>query len=275
MGRKRKINAGKAKDNIRSRITKQANTADGATKTVVKRESPVQFSVSMICTLVVAFFVLTFNVQAFEIPSGSMEPTLLVGDHLLVNRSDVGPEARTRLLPHHAIKQGDILVFLSPAQPENTLVKRIVGVPGDRLRLQEGVLIRNGQRIKEPYVIRNGTYVPYRDNFPSVQPSEADGLTPAWKTELQSHIQGEEIVVPAGKYFAMGDNRDISYDSRFWGFVPEQNIIGRPLFIYWSFEDSPDEYLKTSPRERLAHTSRVILHFFDETRWNRMLAMPR
>src|SRR5215475_9246222 len=148
MGRQRRINAGKAND--RSRITKHANTADGATKAVVKRESPVQFSISMICTLVVAFFILTFNVQAFEIPSGSMEPTLLVGDHLLVDRSDVGPQAQTRLLPHHAIKQSDILVFLSPAQPENTLVKRIVGVPGDRLRLQEDILIRNEQRIKKP-----------------------------------------------------------------------------------------------------------------------------
>lgn len=274
MRRKRKINAGQQKSNKHSRITEQPNTADGGAKALVKRESPVQFSVSMICTLVAAFFVLTFNVQAFEIPSGSMEPTLLVGDHLLVDRSDVEPQAQTRLLPHHVIKDGDILVFLSPAQPELHLVKRIVGVPGDSLRLQHGALIRNGQRINEPYVISNGTYVPYRDDFPSVQPNDADGLTPAWETELRSHIHGEEIVVPAGKYFAMGDNRDNSYDSRFWGFVPEQNIIGRPLLIYWSFEESADEYLKTSPSERLAHTSRVILHFFDETRWNRTLTMP-
>lgn len=274
MGRKRKIKAGREKGNKHSRITEQTNTADSGAKPVVKRESPVQFSVSMICTLVVAFFVLTFNLQAFEIPSGSMEPTLLIGDHLLADRSDVEPH-QTRLLPHHVIKDGDILVFLSPVQPDLHLVKRIIGVPGDSLRLQHGVLIRNGQRINEPYVIRNGTYVPYRDDFPSVQPSDADGLTPAWKTELRSHIHGEEIVVPVGKYFAMGDNRDKSYDSRFWGFLPEQNIIGRPLLIYWSFKDSPDDYLKTSPSERLAHTARVILHFFDETRWNRTLSMPR
>ena len=240
-----------------------------------KGESPVQFSVSMICTLVIAIFILTFNVQAFEIPTGSMERTLLIGDHLLVNRADMGAKRDwLSILPHHTIQRGEILVFLSPAQPELHLVKRIVGVPGDRLRLEHGVLIRNGQVVMEPYVIRNGSYVPYRDNFPSVLPSEADGLTPTWQSELFSHLHNGELVVPSGKYFAMGDNRDDSYDSRYWGFVPQENIIGRPLVIYWSFEESPDEYLETSPSERVAHLSRVVLHFFDQTRWNRMLRFP-
>jgi signal peptidase I len=255
---------------------KQGKTAKHDTKIAVKRESAVQFSISMICTLVVGLFILTFNVQAFEIPTGSMEPTLLVGDHLFVDRSDVEPQARSsRLLPHHTIKQGDILVFLSPAQPELHLVKRVIGIPGDRLRLKGGVLIRNGHVVKEPYVIRNGTYVRYRDDFPTVVPSEAEGLSPRWQAELGSHIHDGDIVVPPGNYFAMGDNRDNSYDSRYWGFVPEDNIIGRPLIIYWSFEDSPDDYLKTSPSERLAHASRVVLHFLDETRWRRMLTTPR
>ena len=265
----------KARSQI-TRVAKQAKTAKNDAKSAVKRESPVQFSISMICTLVAALFILTFNVQAFEIPTGSMEPTLLVGDHLLVDRSDIEAQAHSsRLLPHHIIKQGDILVFLSPAQPELHLVKRVIGVPGDHLRLEDGVLIRNGQRVKEPYVVRNGTYIPYRDNFPAALPSEADGLTSKWQAELGSHIHGGEIIVPPGNYFAMGDNRDNSYDSRYWGLVPEENIIGRPLVIYWSFEESPDDYVKTSPGARLAQASRIVFHFFDETRWNRTLRMPR
>ena len=230
----------------------------------------------MACTLVIALFILTFNVQAFEIPTGSMERTLLIGDHLLVDRADVSVERGwLRILPHHTIQHGDILVFLSPAEPDLHLVKRVIGIPGDRLRLQHGVLIRNGQVVNEPYVIRNGSYIPYRDEFPSVSPTDADGLTTAWYSQLRSHIRDGEIVVPPGNYFAMGDNRDDSLDSRYWGFVPQANIIGRPLVIYWSFEESPDDYLQTSPIDRLAHITRVVLHFFDQTRWSRVLRVPR
>jgi len=237
------------------------------------RETRLQFSVSMLCTLVIAFFVLTFNVEAFEIPSGSMEHTLLVGDHIFVNRFDVGPKAS--FLPQQVIRDGNILVFFSPARPDMHLVKRIIGVPGDRIRLDRGVLIRNGTRLQEPYVIRDGSYVPYRDDFPGVSPTYADGLTPYWQDELSAHIQRGELIVPAGKYFAMGDNRDNSYDSRYWGFVPQENIIGRPLIIYWSFEESPDEYLGTSPGDRIAHATHVALHFFDQTRWKRTLTFVR
>jgi signal peptidase I len=266
--RKKQRKAGKSKvpnDNLRPAQQPQR-----------KRESPIQFSVSMICTLVVALFILTFNVQAFEIPTSSMEQTLFVGDHVLVDRADVGPQTDWMpLLPHHTIKSGDILVFLSPAEPGRHLVKRVIGVPGDHLRLNAGVLIRNGNVVTEPYVVRNGSYVPYRDNFPDVAPAEADGLTPQWQSELSSHIQDGELIVPTGNYFAMGDNRDVSYDSRYWGFVPQENIIGRPLIIYWSFEQPADEYLKTSPSERLAYMSRVVLHFFDQTRWNRTFKLVR
>ncbi|HKW16299.1 MAG TPA: signal peptidase I [Terriglobales bacterium] len=243
-------------------------------KAISSRETPLQFSVSMLCTLVIALFVLTFNVQAFEIPTGSMERTLLVGDHILAQRFDVGTKT-TALFPHNTIHDGDVLVFFSPAQPDLHFVKRIIGVPGDRLRLDHGDLIRNGKRLQEPYVIRDGSYIPYRDNFPNVTPTFVDGLTPGWQGELSSHIHNGELVVPAGNYFAMGDNRDHSYDSRYWGFVPQQNIIGRPLIIYWSFKESSDEYLKTSPGDRLKHGSHVVLHFFDQTRWNRMLRFVR
>lgn len=249
--------------------------SEGKTQPIARssRETPLQFSVSMLCTLVIALFVLTFNVEAFEIPSGSMEHTLLVGDHILVNRFDVGPNAS--LLPQQVIRNGEILVFFSLTQPDMHLVKRIIGVPGDRIRLDRGVLIRNGRRLQEPYVIRDGSYVPYRDDFPAVSPTYADGLTPYWQDELSAHIQNGELIVPAGKYFAMGDNRDNSFDSRYWGFVPQENIIGRPLIIYWSFEESPDEYLKTSPGDRVAHATHVALHFFDQTRWKRTLMFVR
>jgi len=259
----------------RQRTPKHHDNAD-KTKEGARRESPIQFSVSMLSTLVVALFILTFNVQAFEIPTGSMEPTLLVGDHVLVDRADV--EQRQRLvpfLPHHRIRHGDILVFLSPAQPELHLVKRVIGVPGDHIRLENGTLVRNGRTIPEPYVIRNGTYSPYRDNFPTLLPSEEDGLTPKWQAEFRCHINGDGIIVPPGNYFAMGDNRDNSYDSRYWGFVPEANIIGRPLVIYWSFSETSEEYRQTGPIDRIAHIGKTVLHFFDETRWNRTLRYPR
>ena len=240
-----------------------------------KAESPVQFATSMICTLVIALFILTFNLQAFEIPTGSMERTLLIGDHLLVNRADVAAKRDwLPILPHHTIQRGEILVFLSPAQPELHLVKRVIGISGDHIRLEHGVLIRNGQTVREPYIIRDGDFVPYRDDFPSVLPTESDGLIPSWQSELRLHVQDGELVVPPGSYFVMGDNRDNSYDSRYWGFVPQENVIGRPLLIYWSFEESSGEYLETSPGERLSHLARVLLHFFDQTRWNRMLKFP-
>jgi signal peptidase I len=179
------------------------------------------------------------------------------------------------LLPHHTIRDGDILVFLSPVRPDTHLVKRVIGVPGDRIRLERGIVFRNGKRVDEPYVIRAGTYIPYRDDFPDVAAGESDGLTPERRMNLNAHITNGELVVPPGKYFAMGDNRDNSYDSRYWGFVPEENITGRPLIIYWSFEESSGEYLKTSPSDRVAHAGRVALHFFDQTRWNRMFSFVR
>jgi len=240
------------------------------------KETPVQFSISTMITLIAALFILSFNMQAFEIPSGSMEPTLLVGDHVFADRADVGREAdRMPLLPHHTVKRGDILVFLSPAKPDMHLVKRVVGIPGDHMRLEHGVLIRNGVPLVEPYVIHDGTYVPYRDEFPAVVPTETDGLTPYWNANLPSHVRNGELVVPPGNYFAMGDNRDNSFDSRYWGFIPEENIIGRPLLIYWSFEQSPAEYLKTGVGDRVSHLSNVILHFFDHTRWRRTMSIPQ
>ena len=245
-----------------------------ADKKPKKKETPLEFTASIAVILVIGLFIITFNLQAFEIPSSSMENTLLIGDHVFVNRITYAPPTRWLgpLVPYRDVKRGDIVVFLSPAQAGLYVVKRIVGLPGDRLRLQDGVLYRNGERQDEPYVIRSvRDNNPYRDNFPSIPPSLSVSVTPQWERALGAHLEGGELVVPEGSYFAMGDNRDVSLDSRYWGFIPRENIIGRPWFIYWSFQTPPGQHTKTSIGERVAFIFRIVLHFFDQTRWNRML----
>ena len=247
-------------------------------KQAKKRETPLEFLASMAAVVVTALFILTFNLQAFEIPSGSMENTLLIGDHVFVDRITYAPATRWTgpAVPYREIHRGDIIVFFSPAQPGQHLVKRVVGVPGDRIRLKGGVVYRNGQRVDEPYVIRSlGNYQPYRDNFPSVPPTYFDQVTDFWQAELPRHIQNDEVVVPPECFFAMGDNRDVSWDSRYWGFVPRQNILGRPMFIYWSFETPPNQYEKTDVADRVAFAARVVLHVFGQTRWRRSFSLVR
>jgi signal peptidase I len=243
-----------------------------------KRETPLEFLASMAAVVVTALFILTFNLQAFEIPSGSMEKTLLIGDHVFVDRITYAPATGWTgpVVPYRQIRRGDIIVFFSPAQPGQHLVKRVVGVPGDRIRMKDGVVYRNGQRLDEPYVIHSlGNYQPYRDNFPSVPPTYFDQVTDFWQAELPRHIQNGEVVVPPDRFFAMGDNRDVSWDSRYWGFVPRQNILGRPMFIYWSFETPPNQYEKTDVADRVAFAARVVLHFFGQTRWRRTFSLVR
>jgi signal peptidase I len=146
-----------------------------------------------------------------------------------------------------------------------------MGIPGDHIHLREGMVYRNGEKLNEPYVMHKGPvqYDPYRDNFPEVPASDAFNVFPDWQLVMKNYIQGDDLVVPPNSYFAMGDNRDVSYDSRYWGFIPQENVIGRPMFIYWSFETPPDQYRHTAITERLAFLSRVVIHFFDETRWRR------
>ena len=249
-----------------------------AEKPSKKRETPLEFTASMAAVVVTALFILTFNLQAFEIPSGSMENTLLIGDHVFVDRISFAPASGWTgpVVPYREIHRGDIIVFFSPAQPGQHLVKRVIGVPGDRIHLHNGTVFVNGQRQDEPYVIRSvGNYQPYRDNFPSVPPTYFDQVTDFWQGELPRHVQDGDVVVPPNSYFAMGDNRDVSWDSRYWGFVPRQNILGRPMFIYWSFETPPNQYEKTSIGDRLAFGARVVIHFFGETRWRRSFALVR
>jgi signal peptidase I len=242
-----------------------------------KKETPMEFIASMAVVLVVGLFIITFNLQAFEIPSSSMENTLLIGDHVFVDR--VTPAPRTKwfpLIPYRSIQRNDIVVFLSPAEPGLFVVKRVIGVPGDRFHLKDGVLYRNGAEVKEPYVIRShGDYDPYRDNFPDVTPLEGGNVTQEWRLTMGGHIENGELVVPPDSYFGMGDNRDVSYDSRYWGFIPKENVVGRPMFIYWSFETPPNQYKKTDIGDRISFIGKVIFHFFDETRWRRMFHLVK
>jgi len=242
-----------------------------------KRETPMEFLSSMSVVLVTGLFIITFNLQAFEIPSSSMENTLLIGDHVFVDRVTLAPRTSwiALLAPYREVQRGDIVVFLSPAEPGLYVVKRVIGVPGDRIHLREGVVYRNGTPQKEPYAQHTGTYRPYRDDFPAQRPSAANEVTPEWRLLMNSNIQGDDLVVPPGRYFAMGDNRDVSYDSRFWGFIPRENIIGRPMFIYWSFETPSGQYTRTDLSDRAAFVLKVVIHFFDHTRWRRTLKLVR
>lgn len=265
-------------------MAKKEHTKERMEEPVVEekpKETTVEFLASLAAVLVTGLFIITFVVQAFEIPSSSMEDTLLIGDHVFVNRLTFAPKSSWvgPLLPYRDVHFRDIVVFLHP-DPEYAgtyVVKRVIGVPGDRIHLRDGVVYRNGQALDEPYVLhdRDNPSDFYRNDFPSVTPSDADGLSPNWIVDLASHIQGGDLVVPPGHYFAMGDHRGVSLDSRYWGFIPKENIIGRPMFIYWSFQTPEDQYTKTGWGDRIMFLGQVVLHFFDETRWKRTLTVVK
>lgn len=234
-----------------------------------------EFLGSMASLLVSGLFIVTFNLQAFEIPSRSMENALLIGDHLFVDRTTAAPPTSLvrPLVPYLDVKRGDIIVFISPVEPGLHVVKRVMGVPGDRIRLKGGVVYRNGERLEEPYMFPLRDYNPYRDDFPSVSAEFSGNVNPTWALTMPRHVENGELVVPPGRYFAMGDHRDLSLDSRFWGFIPRENIIGRPMFIYWSFETPEDQYRRSSVPERIGWLFKVAIRFIPDTRWSRTLKL--
>jgi signal peptidase I len=200
-----------------------------------------------------------------------MEGNLLVGDHILVDRmafADPGPLGR-HILPYRQVERGDIVVFLYPEDVRQTYVKRIIGLPGDRIRLENGQVVRNGRRLVEPYVQHTAIQPdPYRDNFPLAPEA---WTTPCGRDMFQHHVRSGEVVVPAGMLFALGDNRDNSADSRYWGFVPREYVVGKPLLVYWSY-DAPTAELQ---EWTLDHVIDVAEHFFTRTRWKRSFLVPR
>jgi signal peptidase I len=224
---------------------------------------------SLLTVIIFSVFVITFVVQAFQIPSGSMENTLLVGDFLLVDKIHfAGAEDPGGMLPYRNIHRGDIIVFYFPVDPSQFLVKRVIGMPGDHIRLRTKTVYINDVPLKENYVIHK-QWIPdvYRDNFPA-QMTYSRGIDQRWRTQLPHYLQGDQVVVPMNSYFVLGDNRDDSEDSRYWGFVPRANVIGRPLVIYLSVKES--EPGRSS--DKLQHSGQVA-HWLQLARWDRMFRL--
>lgn len=230
-------------------------------------------------TILLLLFGTTTLAQAFVIPTGSMEDTLLVGDHLLVDKLAYSPSGSLSkyLLPYQNPKHGDIFVFRYPADINLTLVKRVIGVPGDRLKIEHGVVYRNGIRLNEPYVYHKYAYDPMLDNFPDpcCRPVKEELARQAQQQMLERNVVNGEVVLPRGMYFAMGDNRDDSSDSRYWGFVPRENIIGKPFLIYWSYRASTEDLVGDSAGSMLTHFVDLGEHFFTRTRWERTFKLVR
>lgn len=225
-------------------------------------------------TILILLFGITFLVQAFVIPTGSMEDTLLVGDHLLVDKLAYAPASgmETSLLPYEEVKRGDIVVFRYPEDVSQTFVKRVIGIPGDRIRFEEFQLYLNGHKVKESFVCHKSGYVdPYRDNFPSL-PNVA--LSEAANSMLENNVVDGELLVPEDHYFVMGDNRDNSSDSRYWGFVPRRHIIGKPLLIYWSY-DAPTERWTSGSLLNPRYFGDLVSGFVSKTRWDRAFRLIR
>jgi signal peptidase I len=206
---------------------------------------------SIVITAIIALFVTTFVVQAFKIPTGSMESNLLIGDHLLVNKFIYGLHSSflSNFLPFKGPQRGDVIVFKYPSNPEVAYVKRLIGMPGDTIEMVGRTVFVNNKALKEDYT----QYIDPNSIYEHFGP----------------------VKIPPESYFAMGDNRDNSQDSRFWGFVPRSHILGRALVIYWSYETPRDEYLQTGVDDRLKQFADVFLNFFTKTRWNRTFRIIR
>lgn len=233
---------------------------------------------SLLVTIIIAVFGVTFVVQAFKIPSPSMAPTLLVGDHLLVNKFIFGGRGAwyDRLLPYRPIRRGDVIVFKYPYEDHPYYVKRVIAVPGDRLRITDQRVYVNDTLLIEPYVVHDlSSADPYMFDFP---PADvlliAAEIRPEWANTLRHGVHHGELLVPPNDYFVMGDNRDHSSDSRYWGFVPRAAIAGRPLIIYWSIDETNYAANAESTSANLLHTlqntAKMLLYLPSETRWARM-----
>ena len=241
-------------------------------------ETPFEATASICTVLVVGLFILTFLAQNFVIPSGSMEKTLLVGDHLVVDRVTLAPPTKWMpLVRYREPRRGDIVVFLKPGEPGMFLVKRLIAIPGDHIHLLNGIVVVNGVAQSQPHAqpTTADNFRDYLDDFPAVPMSPDLGATEAWTVAMPEHVKDGNLVVPPGMYFMMGDNRHNSLDSRYWGFVPRANIVGRPLFNYWSFKTPDDQYEQTGLGNKIAWLGHVALHFFTDTRWSRTFHVTR
>jgi signal peptidase I len=236
---------------------------------------------SLLQLIVIAIFIITFCAQPFRIPSESMESTLLVGDFLLVNKqtASANPSSSSDgLLPSSAIHRGDIVVFHDPVDSTLHLVKRVIGLPGDRLRMHSGRVFINGHALDEPYAIyRPSPPDNFRDNFPRFQSADPE-IDSHWWIRMRGLIDNGELIIPTGNYFVMGDNRNDSEDSRYWGFVPREAIVGKPLIIYFSLQQHDTDDATALTQEALAdqrqHPSKIDT-LVDFARWSRIFQVVR
>jgi signal peptidase I len=252
-----------------------AASASEASPKTERHSEPRRNAVAEWATTAILFlFLITTLLQGFVIPTVSMEDTLLRGDHLLVDKLAYGPSgvASRFLLPYREVRRGDIVIFRYPVDLRLNYVKRVIGIPGDRIRIVNKTVYLNGKPLREPYAVHKSTYTDsYRDNFPS----EPNVQLPEPALQMLEHdVTNGEVVVPPGAYFAMGDNRDNSADSRYWGFVPRQNIVGKPLLIFWSY-DAPTEQLADGNIVSVSHLSDLARNFFRKTRWSRTFRFVR
>jgi signal peptidase I len=231
---------------------------------------------SLLGTVVIAIFVVTFIVQAFQIPSESMENTLLIGDYLLVDKLHFGNDGFWgHLLPYRTVRRGDIIVFHYPVHPVEHFVKRVVAIPGDRIRLVNRKVYVNGVPEPEPYVHYSRPHDVFRDEFPRLDVPFVPSLNGSWLLQMKKLLDDNQLIVPQGNYFVMGDNRDDSLDSRYWGFVPQENIVGRPLVIYWSMRSPDPPAGPVTTGDKLYRFFYALSHIMQITRWDRTLRLVR
>jgi signal peptidase I len=211
---------------------------------------------ALLIAVIFVNFARIFVFQAFKIPTGSMEDNLKIGDHIIVNKFIYGPTSGplAALAPIRDVERGDIIVFRYPLQPETDFVKRVIALPGETVEIRDKKVAINGKPLPEEYTIFDD---------PQVYP-----LQPALPEPYRSRDQFGPYTVPEGQYFAMGDNRDRSSDSRFWGTVPRAMIKGRAFMVYWSFEGEPPP--PGSPASaRIRELLNVVIRFLPDTRWSR------
>ena len=226
-----------------------------------KKSTVREYFEAIVTAVILALFVRTWVVQAFKIPTGSMENNLLIGDHLLVNKFVFGPEPtgfERAILPMRDIRRGDIVVFKYPDEPERDFIKRVIGLPGETLELRNKKIYINGQPLDEPYV----HYIDATHAASEV-------------TSFDVRERYGPVTVPPDKYFVMGDNRDNSQDSRYWGFLPRHYVKGKALLIYWSYESGREDYVDEGVAASAKRLFSVVTHFFTRTRWERLLNQIR
>ena len=233
-----------------------------------------EFAESLLVTILIALFGTTFILQAFKIPSESMQPTLLIGDYLLVNKFIFEGRGAwyEKFLPYRPIQRGDIIVFKFPFDDHQHYVKRVIGLPGDRIRIVDQRVYVNGAPLAEPYVVHDPAFEdPFGDNFPPTSENFFRmGVRQEWADQILDHVVRGELVVPPDHYFALGDNRDRSLDSRYWGFVNRDSIMGRPMIVYWSVRAVSSDYADRGLSSTIYRVIDTARHLGARTRWHRL-----